>query len=39
MKKTISPAPRRGLVYKMVLAPYSLWALLFILVPLIFVAY
>ena len=39
MKKTLSPAPRRGLVYKMVLAPYSLWALLFILVPLIFVAY
>lgn len=26
-------------MYKMVLAPYSLWALLFILVPLIFVAY
>lgn len=39
MKKTLSPAPRRGFVYKMVLAPYSLWALLFILVPLIFVAY
>ena len=38
MKHTSSPA-RRGLVYKMVLAPYSLWALLFILVPLIFVAY
>ena len=38
MKNTSSPA-RRGLVYKMVLAPYSLWALLFILVPLIFVAY
>ena len=39
MKKTLSPAPRRGLIYKMVLAPYSVWALLFILVPLIFVAY
>ena len=26
-------------MYKMVLAPYSVWALLFILVPLIFVAY
>ena len=38
MKNTSSPA-RRGLVYKMVLALYSLWALLFILVPLIFVAY
>ena len=38
MKNTSSPA-RRGHVYKMVLAPYSLWALLFILVPLIFVAY
>ena len=38
MKNTSSPA-RRGLVYRMVLAPYSLWALLFILVPLIFVAY
>ena len=38
MKNTSSPA-RRGLVYKMVRAPYSLWALLFILVPLIFVAY
>ena len=38
MKNTSSPA-RRGLVHKMVLAPYSLWALLFILVPLIFVAY
>ena len=38
MKNTSSPA-WRGLVYRMVLAPYSLWALLFILVPLIFVAY
>lgn len=38
MKNASSPA-RRGLVYRMVLAPYSLWALLFILVPLIFVAY
>ena len=38
MKNTSSPA-RRGLVYRIVLAPYSLWALLFILVPLIFVAY
>ena len=38
MKNNSSPA-RRGLVYRMVLAPYSLWALLFILVPLIFVAY
>ena len=38
MKNTSSSA-RRGLVYRMVLAPYSLWALLFILVPLIFVAY
>ena len=38
MKNASTPA-RRGLVYKMVLAPYSVWALLFILVPLIFVAY
>ena len=38
MRNTSTPA-RRGLVYKMVLAPYSVWALLFILVPLIFVAY
>ena len=38
MKNASIPA-RRGLVYKMVLAPYSVWALLFILVPLIFVAY
>ena len=38
MKNASTPA-RKGLVYKMVLAPYSVWALLFILVPLIFVAY
>ena len=38
MKKTSAPT-RQGLAYRMVLAPYSLWALLFILVPLIFVAY
>ena len=38
MKNASTPA-KRGLVYKMVLAPYSVWALLFILVPLIFVAY
>ncbi len=39
MKKTLSSPSRRGLIYQMVLAPYSVWALLFILVPLIFVAY
>lgn len=39
MKKNLSHGGRRGLVYQMVLAPYSVWALLFILVPLIFVAY
>ena len=30
---------RRSLLDKLVLAPYSLWAVLFILVPLVFVAY
>lgn len=30
---------QRGFVHKLILAPYSLWALLFILVPLAFVAY
>ena len=39
MKKTLSSPARRGLIYQMVLAPYSVWALLFIVVPLIFVAY
>ena len=38
MRNASAPA-RRGLVYRMVLAPYSVWAFLFILVPLIFVAY
>ena len=39
MKKTLSSPARRGLIYQTVLAPYSVWALLFIVVPLIFVAY
>ena len=30
---------QRGLMQKLILAPYSVWALLFILVPLAFVAY
>ena len=30
---------QRGFVHRLILAPYSLWALLFILVPLAFVAY
>ena len=30
---------RRGLLQQMVLAPYSVWAVLFIVVPLLFVAY
>ena len=36
MKQTVRKNPG---VYRAVLAPYSLWALLFVIVPLIFVAY
>ena len=39
MKKTASPTRRSGLIQRLVLAPYSVWAVLFIVVPLIFVAY
>lgn len=37
--KNKSLSKRAGFIQHMVLAPYSVWALLFILVPLIFVAY
>lgn len=37
--KNRSFSQRAGLIQRMTLAPYSVWALLFILVPLIFVAY
>ena len=38
--KTKRPQPRRGnLIQRMVLAPYSVWALLFIVVPLFFIAF
>ena len=37
---TSSPAPRRsGLVTRLSLAPYSVWSLIFIVVPLFFIAY
>ena len=39
MKKNASPVRRSGLLQRLVLAPYSVWAVLFIVVPLIFVAY
>lgn len=35
MKKSV----KTGVLYKLLLAPYSLWAVLFIIVPLIFVGY
>jgi len=39
-KKTLAAPPRRmGLIHRLALAPYSVWAVLFIVVPLIFVAY
>lgn len=37
--KNRSLSKRAGLIQRLTLAPYSVWALLFILVPLIFVAY
>ncbi len=39
MKKTNSVKGQRSLIQRIALAPYSVWALLFIVVPLIFVAY
>ena len=39
MRKTPSPERRAGLVERLVLAPYSVWAVIFIVVPLVFVAY
>ena len=39
MKKSLSVKGRRSLIERMALAPYSVWAVLFILVPLVFVAY
>ena len=39
MKKKNSLGAGMGLIQRLALAPYSVWALLFIIVPLIFVAY
>ncbi len=39
MRKNNRPAGHGSLVQRLTLAPYSLWAVLFIIVPLIFVAY
>lgn len=39
MKKSLSVKGRRSLIQRLALAPYSVWAVLFILVPLVFVAY
>ena len=39
MRNTSSPERRAGLVERLVLAPYSVWAVIFIVVPLVFVAY
>ena len=39
MKKKNSLGTGMGLIQRLALAPYSVWALLFIIVPLIFVAY
>lgn len=39
MKKTNSPTRKSGLFERLLLAPYSVWAALFIVVPLIFIAY
>ncbi len=39
MKNNQRLSPGRGLIQRLALAPYSVWAVLFIVVPLIFVAY
>ena len=39
MKKSLSVKGQRSLIQRIALAPYSVWAVLFILVPLVFVAY
>jgi spermidine/putrescine transport system permease protein len=39
MRKTPSPERRVGIVERLVLVPYSVWAVIFIIVPLVFVAY
>ena len=39
MKTSLSVKGRRSLIQRIALAPYSVWAVLFILVPLVFVAY
>ena len=39
MKKKNAVSSRNGLIQRMLLTPYSVWALLFIVVPLLFVAY
>ena len=39
MNKSLNARKRGGLLAKMTLAPYSVWAVVFILVPLVFIAY
>ena len=39
MKNTLNARKRGGLLAKMTLAPYSVWAVVFIVVPLVFIAY
>ena len=39
MKTSLSVKGQRSLIQRIALAPYSVWAVLFILVPLVFVAY
>ncbi len=39
MKNRNTVSRRLGLIQRLCLAPYSVWAVLFILVPLVFVAY
>ena len=39
MKKKNAVSSRNGLIQRMLLTPYSVWALLFILVPLFFIAF
>ena len=39
MKKKNAVSSRNGLIQRMLLTPYSVWALLFIVVPLFFIAF
>lgn len=39
MRKSLNNERRAGIIERVVLAPYSVWAMLFILVPLVFIAY